>query len=85
MLCKQFGIMKFKHLITSMVLITLIVLATNVEAQCSMCKAVLESETDGNTGGGINAGIIYMAAVLYLLLGTTAFFVYKNYKKQQQS
>ena len=34
-----------------------------VEAQCSMCRAVLESEEGQNTAKGINDGIVYLMAI----------------------
>ena len=34
-----------------------------VEAQCAMCRAVLESEQGNNTAQGINNGIIYLMAI----------------------
>lgn len=56
---------------------------SNIEAdaQCAMCKAVAESATDahGNhSAGGINAGIVYMMGIPYLLLGFLAFVFYRD-------
>lgn len=48
-------------------------------AQCAMCKATVES--NGSLTEGINAGILYMMFIPYLLLGVLGFIVYRNYKK----
>lgn len=48
------------------------------EAQCAMCRAVVESEVDGNTAEGINNGIVYLMAIPYLLVGALFYFIYKK-------
>ena len=35
----------------------------DVEAQCAMCRAVLESEEGQQTAKGINNGIVYLMAI----------------------
>ncbi|NIK73086.1 hypothetical protein FHS56_000572 [Thermonema lapsum] len=50
-----------------------------VQAQCAMCKATVES--NGSLTSGINAGILYMMVIPYLLLAALGFIWYKNYKK----
>ena len=57
---------------------------TEVEAQCAMCKAVLETNMQSGeeaVGKGINDGIVYIMFVPYLLLGLAGYFMYKNYLK----
>ncbi len=54
------------------------------DAQCSMCKAVLESNMQSGEeakGQGINQGIMYIMFVPYLLLGAVGYFMYRHYKK----
>jgi hypothetical protein len=61
-----------------LVIILLFVLVPNItEAQCSMCKAGVESSQGqkNSVAGGINQGILYLMAVPYLLL---AFFFRKQ-------
>ncbi len=53
----------------------------SVEAQCSMCRAVLESEEGQATAKGINDGIVYLMAMPYILVGGVAFVVYRMVKK----
>ena len=50
-------------------------------AQCTMCKAQVEAsrtEKDGYDFSGLNKGILYMAAIPYLLMGAVGYFWYRN-------
>jgi len=58
-----------------------LLLPEHAEAQCSMCRAVLESEEGQATAKGINDGIVYLMAVPYLLVGVVGFVVYRMVKK----
>ena len=49
-------------------------------AQCSMCRAVLESEEGQNTAKGINDGIVYLMAIPYVLVAIVAWRVVKMMK-----
>jgi len=55
------------------------VLSSN--AQCAMCRAVLESEAGQETAKGVNNGIIYLMAIPYILMAGLAFFTYKYFQK----
>ena len=56
----------------------------DLEAQCAMCKANLESnmQEGGSIGKGINKGILYLMTIPYILLFGVGFFLYKNLKKK---
>lgn len=54
-------------------------------AQCAMCRAVLESGEDQSTAEGINDGIVFLMAVPYILVAAIAFFVYRIYNKSQKA
>jgi hypothetical protein len=61
-----------------------LIFQTELEAQCAMCKAVLETNMQSGedaVGKGINDGIIYIMFVPYILLGIAGYFLYKNYLK----
>ena len=65
----------------SILVLVLVVITIDANAQCAMCKAVAESATDehGNhVSGGINAGIVYMMGVPYLLLGVLAMVFFRD-------
>ncbi|MDT0675049.1 hypothetical protein [Autumnicola musiva] len=55
------------------------------EAQCAMCRAVLESETDQSAAKGINDGILYLMVFPYLLIGGIGYFIYRSRKKSKSS
>nr|WP_299073798.1 hypothetical protein [uncultured Allomuricauda sp.] len=67
--------MKFRF---SILLLLFFVLPEMVEAQCAMCRAVVESDASGKTAEGINNGIVYLMAIPYILVAGLFFFVYKK-------
>jgi hypothetical protein len=54
---------------------------TTSQAQCAMCRAVLESEADNSMAEGVNNGIVYLMAIPYILVGGLAFLLYRKYAK----
>ncbi|MEL0262615.1 MAG: hypothetical protein VW933_04590 [Flavobacteriaceae bacterium] len=50
-------------------------------AQCSMCRAVLESEEGQQTAKGINDGILYLMVIPYLLVGVVGWQIVRIMKK----
>ena len=48
-----------------------------LSAQCSMCRAVLESEEGQATAKGINDGIVYLMAMPYILVTVVGVVVYR--------
>lgn len=69
--------MKQKTLLFTLVMFVGLLLPDQVEAQCSMCRAVLESEEGQATAKGINDGIVYLMAMPYLLVAGVGFVVYR--------
>ncbi|MDA9126513.1 hypothetical protein N9J80_07015 [Flavobacteriaceae bacterium] len=53
---------------------------TIVNAQCAMCRAVLESEVGQETAKSVNNGILYLMVIPYILIGGLAFFLYRYLK-----
>lgn len=56
-------------------------------AQCAMCRTTLENNvSNGEIGiaAGINFGIMYLFFAPYILIGTVAYFWYRNSKKHVQ-
>lgn len=74
--------MKTKAYILLTVLLLLV--AIPAEAQCSMCRAVLETEEAGGAAKGINNGIMYLMIFPYLLVGGVGFAVYRSRKKARE-
>lgn len=60
-----------------------VMLQTN--AQCAMCRAVLESEESQSAAQGINDGIMYLMAIPYILVAGVGYFVYRTYSKSTKS
>ena len=61
-----------------LVLVFLLILAViPADAQCAMCRAVLESEEGNQSAKGINNGIIYLMVFPYLLVGGIGYAIYK--------
>lgn len=48
-------------------------------AQCAMCRAVLESEEGQATAEGVNDGIVYLMAIPYILVGGLGYYIYRKY------
>ena len=53
-------------------------------SQCSMCRAVLQSEEGQATAKGINNGILYLMAIPYILVGIVGWKVLQILKKKFQ-
>lgn len=53
-------------------------------AQCAMCRAVLESEAGQQTAKGVNDGIVYLMIIPYILVGGVAVLVYNQLKKSSK-
>ena len=72
-----------QHLIIFIILFLFTVVP--VEAQCAMCRAVLESEENGQAAEGINNGIIYLMIFPYLLVAGVGYAIYRMRKKAKES
>ena len=53
----------------------------NTNAQCAMCRAVLESEEGQKAAEGVNNGIIYLMIIPYILIGGLGYFIYRKLKQ----
>jgi len=61
--------------------IFLLLVADIAFAQCSMCRAVLNSSEAQETAKGINNGILFLMSIPYLLLVFVGWKVYSIFKK----
>jgi hypothetical protein len=48
-------------------------------AQCAMCRAVLESEDGQDVAKGINDGIVYLMAIPYVLIAGLGYIIYRKF------
>lgn len=68
-----------------LVLVLFILLPSLADAQCAMCRAVLESEGSESAAKGINDGIVYLMIFPYVLIGGIGFFIYRTLKKRAKA
>jgi len=66
---------------TILILIIIFLVASlPAEAQCAMCRAVLESDESGQAAKGINNGIMYLMIFPYLLIAGVGYAIYRSRK-----
>ena len=75
--------------IAVLAMLTLLVIALVAEpatAQCAMCKASAEANLKAGGGDprGLNAGILYIFALPYLLVFGIGFWWWSNIRKERQ-
>lgn len=63
-------------------ILLLFVVIWDSASQCSMCRAVLETEADQGQAEAINDGIVYLMAFPYILVFGVLYFVYRSFKKK---
>ncbi len=67
-----------KKIVLVLIGITLFLFPDVTEAQCAMCRAVLESGGNTSTAEGINNGIVYLMAIPYVAIAVLGYFVIKK-------
>ena len=58
----------------------MIFVTLSAQAQCAMCRAILESEAGQTTAKGVNDGIVYLMLIPYILMGGLALITYRYLK-----
>ncbi len=66
-------------------LILFLIISIPVDAQCAMCRAVLENEEGHSAAEGINNGIVYLMAIPYLLIAGIGIIVYMKFFRTKKS
>ena len=76
---------KLLQLLALVFALQLVAPAAQLEAQCPMCRMSAETnlKNGGSAGKGLNAGILYMLATPYLLVGAIGFIWYSNRRKDE--
>ncbi|RED44335.1 hypothetical protein DFQ10_10316 [Winogradskyella eximia] len=67
------------------ILLIFLFLIIDANAQCAMCRAVLESGEDQSAAEGINDGIMFLMAVPYILVATIGYIIYRKYNKPNKT
>lgn len=57
----------------------------SINAQCAMCRAVLESEEGQGAAEGINDGIVFLMVIPYILVFGLGYIVYYNFFRSKKS
>jgi len=57
----------------------------NTNAQCAMCRAVLESEEGQSTAEGVNNGIMYLMSIPYILVAGFGFIIYWKFFRTRKA
>lgn len=55
----------------------------NTNAQCAMCRAVLETEEGGIKAEAVNDGIVYLMVIPYILVGIMGYAIYRMKTKKK--
>ena len=61
------------------ILFLLVIITIPADAQCAMCRAVLENEEGQSTAAGINNGIVYLMAIPYILISGIGVIIYLKF------
>jgi hypothetical protein len=69
--------------IFGLMILSSVVIPMNAAAQCPMCKMAAETNMQGGgtAGNGLNAGILYMLIMPYLLVGVIGYVWWRNKNK----
>jgi hypothetical protein len=76
---------KFSYiLLFALILVLAFVAAEPASAQCAMCRATSESNLKAGGGDprGLNAGIMYMFLLPYLIVGSIGIWWWRNRKSE---
>ena len=78
--------MKISRVFNSILFFVFLLVSQNADAQCAMCKAVVEAnlESGGSIGAGLNDGILYLMAMPYISILVVGLIWY-NLKKEPES
>ena len=78
---------EMKNKILLFITFTLLLVSVDTNAQCAMCKAVVETnlETGDTKGVGLNNGILYLMAIPYIAALVFGIIYYLQNKKSNQS
>lgn len=69
--------------VTGLFLLTSFFFSLEANAQCAMCRAVLETEEGGVKAEAVNDGIVYLMIFPYLLVGILGYVIYRTRQKKK--
>ena len=65
-------------------IVILFLVSTSIQAQCAMCRAVLENEEGQTIAKGINDGILYLMTIPYVLVGGIGILIYWKFFRNKK-
>lgn len=77
--------MKLPNIKTTFLVFGILLFSQFSNAQCAMCRAVLESEESGIQAESINDGIVYLMAFPYILLAVVGWAIYRVMTKKKKT
>ncbi len=70
-----------------LLLVSIVAFIQNMQAQCPMCKASVESSRASvgakSVGMGLNGGILMLLAAVYIILFSVGIMWYRKYRRNQ--
>ena len=64
-----------------LIVITVLILSTtDMNSQCSMLSAIMESDQEYEAAKGLNRGIVYLMSIPYILVGLIIWKIYRTNK-----
>ena len=75
-----------KKIYAMFIILFLCITASEVSAQCPMCKTAIESamkDKSNMKGRGLNKGILYLLSMPYLVVGIGGILWYRSSRKKQ--
>lgn len=60
-----------------------LIFSASANAQCAMCRAVLETEEGGIKAEAVNDGIVYLMVIPYILVGILGYAIYRMKTKKK--
>jgi len=72
-------------LLPVLLLLALLLLGIDADAQCAMCRAAAENSLrEGSTqAAGLNSGILYLAMFPYLAVGVLGFLAWRHWRRNR--
>ncbi|MDQ7917015.1 hypothetical protein RBU60_05455 [Mesonia sp. MT50] len=74
-----------KKIVSFLLIVATSLIFNAAYAQCSMCRAVLESDVDGGAAEAINDGIVYLMVFPYILVAGVGVAIYRLMRSNKQS
>lgn len=72
--------------ITAIIIILVLFSTVDAEAQCAMCRRIVESNINDSAASvskNMNPAILYLMAIPYVILGTMAYIFYRNIRAKR--